>query len=397
MSPEMDGGHTALLAVERPSRCKWVAWVASVLVCAEERLLPEPTSPRQQISCKVQPKAQDEPLESGSSSSRSMSSRSSGSGSSDPVDPSSGLAAQASTRHSGTVVASHERLSQPQQPQQQQQEADLERLRGLLQQNLGRPGGVFEIGQVVENLADGTRAVVVGWDGGPTETELAGAHAAASVASSPNYLLLLAAGQLPAFGRLTSEIWGDRPGRAAVVPQAYLRLWRGGRRHTSSSETSVVAAAAAAAAPPPIRLPRGAEGRLFRTYDHSLRRFTPSEELLGQHAASYRDHSGSAGDEMDVGTNHGGSATATGTSGGMADLDALLSEMGLTVQTRRAKAAAQLAEGLSARRIELQEKLETLKTLQARMQSLQSMATELKQAAAGGMPSAEGSSADEAG
>jgi len=278
---------------------------------------------------------------------------------------------------------------------------ELERLRGLLQQNLGRPGGVFEIGQVVENMADGTRAVVMGWDGGPgvdsrpTATAMPVENSVATIDSSPHYLLLLAAGQLPAFGQLSPEIWGDRPGRAALVPHVYLRLWRGGPRRTAAA-AAVAAEAAAKTSPPPIRLPRGAEGRLFQTYDHSLRRFTPTEELLGHHVASYRGHGGSAGVGARV-SNHDDGATAAGTSDGVGDLDALLSEMGLTVQTRRSKAAAQLAEGLSARRIELLEKLETLKNLQARMQSLQSMATELKQVAAGDKASVEGSSLDEAG
>jgi len=420
VSPEIDGGHTALLAVERPSRCKWVAWVASMLVCAEKRLLPAPASPVQQIICKIQPKANGELFESSSSSS----SRRSGSVS-DSDGASAGVAAQASASHSNTDVGSHERPSQPQQQQrgtQKQQEMELGRLQGLLLQSLGRPGGLFEIGQIVENLADGTRAVVMGWDGGPgmdnrlAEAEEMGPRAAATVAagssgatvaSSPHYLLLLAAGQLPAFGQLTAEIWGDRPGRVAVVPQAYLRLWRGGPRHTSLSSgalaaasTAATTAAAAAPAATPIQLPRGAEGRLFQSYDYTLRRFTPTEELLGQHAASYRDHTGSAGDDMsmDVGASSGGDSTiAAASSDGVEDLDVLLGEMGLTVKSRRAKAAAQLADSLSARRIELQEKLATLKNLQARMQSLQSRATELKQAAAGGESSTEGSSLDEAG
>jgi len=374
VSPEMDGGHTALLAIERPSRCKWVAWVASMLVCAEERLLPQPSSPVQQISCRVQPKAHGEPLES-SSSGGSDSDASSASGAE--------VAAQTSAlRHSGTEAASRER------------QFYLAQLQRELLQNLGRPGGQFEIGHIVENLADGTLAVVVGWDGGP-------AMNGRPADEEANYLLLLAAGQLPAFGRLAAEIWGDRPGRAAVVPQTDLKLWRGGARRTSSSrEASAAGAAAAAAPPPPIRLPRGAEGRLFHAYDYSLRRFTPTEELLGQHVASYRRQSGSGVYDVAVGASEsrrGKSDIAAATSDATEDLDAMLSEVGQTVQTRRAKAAAQLAEGLSARRTELQEKLEALRNLQARMQSLQSMATALKEVAGGGGPSAEGSSLEQGG
>ncbi|CAK0804326.1 unnamed protein product, partial [Prorocentrum cordatum] len=42
--PERDGGHSALLAVEQVGRCSWVAWFASLLLCAEERLMPPPAA-----------------------------------------------------------------------------------------------------------------------------------------------------------------------------------------------------------------------------------------------------------------------------------------------------------------------------------------------------------------
>ncbi|CAK9019788.1 unnamed protein product [Durusdinium trenchii] len=50
-APDRDGGHTALLAVERPTGCDWVAWIASTLLCTWRPLRPRASVVRQ-LSCR---------------------------------------------------------------------------------------------------------------------------------------------------------------------------------------------------------------------------------------------------------------------------------------------------------------------------------------------------------
>lgn len=315
-SPERDGGHTSLIAVERPSRCAWVAWVASLLVCADERLLPSPVEPTRQIICRHQneesaPRVSDALLPLGSDRSK-------------PQQTPGHQRSLAKRDSAIKSTAHHEQAS-----------------------DLGRAGGAFQIGQVVHNLVDGTHAVVVGWDG-HLHTQDPSANRRFPLDNVPHYLVLLSAGELPALGALPSGSFGI-PGRLASVPQTALRAWHG-----------------VWGAPPPVRLPHAVQGRYFVVYNRSEMRFVPTKALLGEHI----DH-----DDVERKGGKVVSADGADTHGGVDDLHSAAGSLELRIKERRSMAAAQLAKELAVKRDELTEKLEALKNLQTRLASLKAQAT----------------------
>lgn len=279
-SPERDGGHTSLLATEHPAPCEVVLWVSSLLICSDERLLPAPAAPKRRIACRGR---------SGAGSAAPGPDVASAAGARPPAVRGEG------GREPDRGRRAPSRAKAPARPPQ----------RGR------RAGAAFGVGQVVEVPADGTRGVVLGWDAAPSPRLLAASGAAAAEARGAHYLVVAGRGQLPLRGVLPPGLLG-LPLRAAYLPQAALRAWRGPH-----------------SAEPPVRLPPAALGRFFTGYDQERRQFVPAEGL----SARYRT-------EDDAGA----------------------------AESRE----ADLAEELAEKRQELLRKLEALKALQKRLSSLKS-------------------------
>eukprot|EP00439_Symbiodinium_sp_Y106_P033979 s1424_g4.t1 len=180
-APDTAGGHSALIAVERPQGCRWVAWVATLLLCAEPRLRPPPAEERRAIHCRDG----NEEAEG-----------------SQPRHPS--VAGEAETIH----------------------EAD-SAVEGAPRRD--RSGIMFRVGQIVVNVADGTLSVVAGWDREPNPKILAlrrRQNLPDESTSSPHCLLAALAGQLPQAGILRSDAMG-LPGKISYVSQDQLRAYHG--------------------------------------------------------------------------------------------------------------------------------------------------------------------------
>lgn len=132
-APDRDGGHTTLLAVEQPERCTWVAWVSSLLLCADPRLLPPPAQARRAV-CRSE--------EAG------------------------GAAAEESQGGSPTPRphdASDDRLVPEPAVEKRELQAETSPEEWPWPQQLDRTGVAFRVGEAVQSTVDGTRGVVVGW------------------------------------------------------------------------------------------------------------------------------------------------------------------------------------------------------------------------------------------
>eukprot|EP00931_Biecheleriopsis_adriatica_P067302 TRINITY_DN41465_c0_g1_i1.p1 TRINITY_DN41465_c0_g1~~TRINITY_DN41465_c0_g1_i1.p1 ORF type:complete len:717 (-),score=108.71 TRINITY_DN41465_c0_g1_i1:122-2272(-) len=194
-APDKDGGHTALVAVERPSGCDWVAWMASLLLCSDVRLLPP----------------------SSEASSRSISCRSSADAQSVNEMPVPDRGGFVGFGESDAALLQEESFLR-------ERTADLQ----------------FHVGQSVEVSADGTEGVVVGWDLEPDTRilHLATARQSASSATGAHYLVMAMRGQLPLIGALPFGAF-RLPGHAFYLPQdALVRVERpAGGAHPSRSLT----------------------------------------------------------------------------------------------------------------------------------------------------------------
>ncbi|OLP87385.1 Pentatricopeptide repeat-containing protein, chloroplastic [Symbiodinium microadriaticum] len=185
-APDTAGGHSALIAVERPRGCRWVAWVATLLLCADPRLRPPPAEERRAIHCKRG--GRNEEAEG-----------------SQPRHPSVlGEAKTFDEADNRAVEAAPPRRD--------------------------RSGILFRVGQIVVNVADGTLSVVVGWDRKPNPKILAlRRHSLPEEStSSPHCLLAALAGQLPQADVLRSDAMG-LPGKISYVSQDQLRVYHGPR------------------------------------------------------------------------------------------------------------------------------------------------------------------------
>lgn len=232
-APQREDGHTALIAIERSAQCEWVAWVASLLLCSDWRLLP-PSGEARRIQCRrrAAEAALAEPMPQDNDGER---------------QPQRNLAAgpttaTVSTGHPssvGAVVPTHA-------------------------PRLDRAGVAFRVGQIVNNVVDGTRGVVVGWDIQWSSRPLVAGPAASETANGdvePYYVVLADANHLPLHGALKSGTL-PYPGRTAYVAQRALSAWHGPRGAAS-----------------PVRLPKTALGPLFARYDPNSFRFVPSQQL----------------------------------------------------------------------------------------------------------------------
>lgn len=261
LAPERDGGHTALLAVERPSRCVWVAWMSSLLLCADDRLLPPPIDVTRKIACRR--------------------------------TPFPGSVSGQDNGEAGTAPASASTMGVDRDAVQSQSDGPRSRGRGLLQAmealtsrpvRSNRTGVVLHIGQVVDNPVDGTRGVILGWDPVPAAQLLAQATtigkrrlSLTAVPKEPNnspfYIVAVGRGQLPAHSVLPPGTLG-LPGGVTYVPQWSLRPFHQPPQGTIHDQV-------------PLRLPTwlASHGtfadneRLFTGYNSHSGRFVPSKIL----------------------------------------------------------------------------------------------------------------------
>mmetsp|Transcript_40032 Transcript_40032/g.110223 ORF Transcript_40032/g.110223 Transcript_40032/m.110223 type:complete len:1068 (-) Transcript_40032:93-3296(-) len=357
--PERKGGHTALVLVERLAPCLWVAWMATLLLCADDRLRPH-ASETQPITCnrtdsiatlgrgaaplpveQVAPHEAEAPLVAHGSSVVAEA----------PVPkattPSFSQAAEASAT---TVLAAQ---GPDAAPSLMKVSADAEAAAADVAVAGSSAAAVVPshgpartsrkdvrvwIGQVVESLRDGSRGVVVGWDLTPRALLLQGrklqqqlaenarSSSQASLQSQvPHVLVLACLGQLPVFGALTVGEFG-LPGRATYVPQTSLRPapWPRSPSRSSGSWSELrpmgnpdlqsanaarflgVSAHGAGNLGPPPRLPRAAlygEGRFFDGFNATASGYEPSELLrrvypLDAAAASGDSHDATVGEAL---------------------------------------------------------------------------------------------------
>lgn len=237
------------------------------------------------------------------------------------------------------------------------------------------PDEALLVGQVVESAVDGARGVVVARHRQPTARLLVAAGR--PFQSSPHYLVMAGAGQLPVSGALEWGALGFN-GRLSYVPEHELTAWRG----------------AAAGGRPPVRLPAGAEGRndFFIGFDERSMRFLPSALLLDRRTrgADSPDSPEGQGEEADEAAAPNGSAgAASGPRGEGAaaapseepherhrEFSALLEELDALsgrLESARAVAASQLKEQLEEKRLQLLGRRRALRKLRGWLEALQSL------------------------
>eukprot|EP00913_Durusdinium_trenchii_P024162 g22686.t1 len=139
-APDRDGGHTALLAVERPTGCDWVAWIASTLLCTWRPLRPRASVVRQ-LSCRSEK------------------------GQRDVAKPEELIKRESAVR--------------PAAP----------KLPAAFEEHTDRSGILYHVGQRVVVLSDGTEGIIIAWDKTPRADLLALRLDDDDMSQSPHFLL----------------------------------------------------------------------------------------------------------------------------------------------------------------------------------------------------------------
>ncbi|CAK9019771.1 unnamed protein product [Durusdinium trenchii] len=192
-APDRDGGHTALLAVERPTGCDWVAWIASTLLCTWRPLRPRASVVRQ-LSCRSE-KGQRDVAKPEELIKRFLDQ----SGAPPP--------------HRRNTRESAVRPAAPKLP-------------AAFEEHTDRSGILYHVGQRVVVLSDGTEGIIIAWDKTPRADLLALRLDDDDMSQSPHFLLAAVRGHFPATGALAHGAV-DVPGHVAYIAQEDLVLLSG--------------------------------------------------------------------------------------------------------------------------------------------------------------------------